>query len=184
METLETIRNRTSLKTHLSPRTVEPEKITQILDAARHAPSGRNTQPWCFIVVQGKANVEPLVTKTFSEANQVAKDAPVLIIACAHPLEAIRGGRDNALFDVGLAVENLLLAATALGLVTHPMRGVNEDALKKLLHIPDDVRFVVATPLAYPLEGSYADAARERLRQRTRKSLTEITYSNVWGTPL
>jgi len=80
-----------------------------------------------------------------------------------------------------LAVENMLLAATDLGLVMHPMTAVNEDELKRVLHIPDEVRFVVATPLAYPTEGSYEEAARERLGQRTRKSLKEVVYSNVWG---
>ena len=181
MDTMETIRKRASLKAHLSPRGVEPEKINKILDAARMAPSGRNMQPWRFIVVRGKEKVENLVTRAFSEANQVAKAAPVIIVACASPREDIGGGRDNSLFDVGLAVENLLLAATDLGLVTHTMRGINQDELKRLLHIPDDVGFVVATPLAYPTEGSYAEAAQERLRSRTRKSLNEVAYSNVWG---
>jgi len=82
-----------------------------------------------------------------------------------------------------LAVENMLLAATELGLVTHPMIGVDEDELKKVLHIPGEVRFVVATPLAYPTEGSYEEAARERLDQRTRKCLKEVVYSNIWGKP-
>jgi nitroreductase len=183
METLETIRKRASLKSHLSPRMVEQEKITKILDAARLAPSGRNMQPWRFIVVRDKQKVENLVTTAFSEANQAAKEAPVIIVACASPRDDIQGGQDTSLFDVGLAVENLLLAATELGLVTHAMRGVNPDELKRVLHIPDNVRFVVATPLAYPTEGSYAEAAQERLSQRTRKSLNEVVYSNGWGEP-
>ena len=85
------------------------------------------------------------------------------------------------LFDVALAVENMLLAATDLGLVTHPMTGVNEAELKKALGIPDEIRFVVATPLAYPAQNSYDEAAGERLSQRTRKDLPEIVYYNAWG---
>lgn len=182
METLQVISKRASLKARLSSREVEEEKITKILDAARLAPSARNMQPWRFIVVRGKEAVETLVREAFSETNLVVREAPVVIVACAKPSDDIvRDGKEYYLFDVGLAVENMLLAATDLGLVTHPMTGVNEDKLKGILNIPGEVRFVVATPLAYPLEGSYEAAAQERLGQRTRKSLKELVYSNTWG---
>ena len=184
METLKTIGKRASLKHCVSARKVEKEKINKILEAARLAPSARNSQPWRFIVVRGKEKVENVVTKAFFEFNQVAKEAPVLIIACANPRDDdIHEGREYYLFDVGLAVENMLLAATDLGLVTHPMTAVNEDELRRVLQIPRHVRFVVATPLAYPTSGSYEEAAQERLSRRTRKSLREIAYSNVWGKP-
>ncbi len=184
METLEVIGKRASLKTHLSPRDVEHEKITKILDAARLAPSARNMQPWRFIVVKGKGAVEALVSKAFSEANLVVREAPVIIIACATPSDdVIVGGKEYYLFDVALAVENMLLAATDLGLVTHLMTAVNEGELKRVLGIPQEVRFVVATPLAYPAEGSCEEAARERLSGRTRKKLQEFVYANAWGKP-
>ena len=184
METLEVINKRASLKIRLSAREVEQDKITSILDAARLAPSARNRQPWRFIVVRGKEAVETLVSRVFSEANLVVREAPVIIIACANPSDdAVIGGREYYPFDVALAVENILLAATDLGLVTHLMAGLNEDELKRVLGIPHEVRFVVATPLAYPAEGSYEEAARERLSQRTRKELQELVYSNVWGRP-
>jgi len=184
METLEAINKRSSLKAHLSSREIEPEKITKILDAARLAPSARNTQPWRFIVVQGREAVAALVSSVFFEPNQVVNNAPVIIIACANPGDdVVIGGREYYLFDVALAVENMLLAATDLGLVTHPMTALNEDKLKETLGIPREVRFVIATPLAYPAKGSYAEAAKERLQQRTRKGLKEVVYSNTWGRP-
>jgi len=184
METLETIGKRASLKRRLSARDIEKEKIALVLDAARMAPSAHNMQPWRFIIVRGKKNIETVVTRAFEEPNQLVKEAPVIIIACANPGDDMtRDGKEYYLFDVGLAVENMLLAATELGLVTHPMIGVDEDELKKVLHIPGEVRFVVATPLAYPTEGSYEEAARERLDQRTRKCLKEVVYSNIWGKP-
>jgi len=184
METLEAINKRASLKPHLSSREIEPEKIAKILSAAQLAPSARNSQPWRFIVVQGREAVEALVSSVFFETNQVVKKAPVIIIACANPSDdAVIGGREYYLFDVALAVENMLLAATDLGLVTHPMAALNEDKLKDVLGIPREVRFVIATPLAYPAEGSYAEAAKERLGQRTRKGLQEFVYSNAWARP-
>jgi len=172
METLETINKRASLKARLSSREIEPEKIVKILDAARLAPSARNRQPWRFIVVQGREAVEALVSSIFFETNQEVKQAPVIIIACANPSDdVVIDGREYYLFDVGLAVGNMLLAATDLGLVTHPMAALNEGKLKDALDIPHEVRFVIATPLAYPAAESYAEAAKERLEQRTRKVL-------------
>jgi hypothetical protein len=46
------------------------------------------------------------------------------------------------------------------------------------------MEFVIATPLGYPLEGSYEEAAQERLSQRDRKDLKELVYINSWGNPL
>lgn len=184
METSEAIKKRCSLKAHLSGREIEPEKINKVLEAACLAPSARNLQPWRFVVVRGKTEVESLVKVAFTDPNAPIKEAPVIIVACARPSDdIIRDGREYYLFDVGLAVENMLLTATDLGLVTHPMSGINEAEAKKLLQIPDDVRIVVITPLAYPLEDSYDEAARDRLGQRTRKDLKEVAYTNKWDEP-
>ncbi len=182
METLDVIKKRCSLKNRLSSREVEPEKINIILNAAMLAPSARNTQPWRFIVVQRKNTVEDLVVAGFMEPNQLVKVAPVIIVVCARPGDDIsRDGKDYYLFDAGLAMENMLLAATDLGLATHPMTGVNEVEIKKILNIPADVRVVAVTPVAYPSESSYDKAAEERLSQRTRKTSKEVIYYNRWA---
>ena len=132
METLEAISQRASLKSRVSARAIEPEKIATILNAARLAPSARNRQPWRFIVVTGKEAVETLVGRAFGEGNQMLREVPVIIVACANPLDdTVIGGRQYYLFDVALAVENMLLAATDLGLVTHIIGRLNEDELKK-----------------------------------------------------
>ncbi|MFC1946061.1 nitroreductase family protein [Chloroflexota bacterium] len=184
METFEAIQKRASLKNRLSGREVEREKIEQVLQAARLAPSAMNKQPWRFIVVEGRENVDRVVSRAFGEGNQVIKKAPVLIIACANPGDdVIADGKEFYLLDLGMAFENLLLAGTNLGLVTHPMAHVYEDELRKVLGIPPEFKFVLATPLAYPAEGSYDEAAKDKLNERTRKNNTEIFYGNAWGQP-
>ena len=181
METLDTIRNRCSLKAHISGRQIEPEKINRILEAGRLAASARNTQPWRFIVVQEKKLVEEL-SQAFSESNRVIKDAPLILVICARAADdVIREGREYYLFDVGLAVGNMVLAATDQGLVTHLMTAFDEAQVKQILHLPEDVRAVVPTPLAYPIEGSYYEAARERLSKRTRKDIKELVYYDHWS---
>jgi nitroreductase len=187
METMEAIRKRRSLKNCLSGREIEREKLEQVLEAARLAPSAMNKQPWRFVVVQGKENVERVADKAFSgigRGNLVVKEANVLILAFANHEENLMP--DGAFFyptDVGLAFENLLLAATDLGLVTHPMAALDQAELKKVLGVPEQERFIIATPLAYPAQGSDDEAAKERLASSTRKSLSEIAYINEWGKP-
>lgn len=182
METLETMRKRCSLKAHLSGRAIEPEKIARILDAACLAPSARNSQPWRFIVVQGKEAVEALAQTAFKGPGSVVQQAPAIIVVCARPGDDVTiDGKEYYLFDVGLAVENMVLAATDLGLVTHLMASFNEAEMRRLLHIPDNFRVVIVTPLAYPIEASYDEAAEERLDQRTRKGLGEVAYFGRWG---
>jgi len=183
METLNTISKRCSLKMHISNKPVEKEKINTILDAGRMAASARNNQPWRFIVVQDRQVIEQ-VTTAFSESNQVILDSPVILFVCARAMDdIIRDGREYYLFDVGMAVGNMLLAATDLGLVTHPMTAFDETRVKQVLHVPEDVRIVVATPLAYPREGSYDQASRERLLSRSRKGLDELVSSDHWSEP-
>lgn len=185
METIKAISSRTSLKIQLSSQPVEQDKINQVLEAARLAPSARNLQPWYFVVITDKKIIEEVVTGAFSEGNQIAKQAPVMIVICADPNDdVIVAGKEYYLFDLGLAMENLLLAATDLGLVTHPMAGFSEGKLKGFLGIPETFRVAAITPLAYPISGSYTDSAQERLKQRSRKKLSEITYLNRWGKSL
>jgi nitroreductase len=106
----------------------------------------------------------------------------VILVVCARAIDDIvRDGKEYYLFDAGLAVENMVLAATDLGLVTHLMTAFDETLVKQILHIPEDVRTVVATPLAYPLESSYDEAAQERLSIRTRKDLKEMVHLNLWS---
>jgi nitroreductase len=78
-------------------------------------------------------------------------------------------------------VQNLLLAATDRGLATHLIASFDEAAVKRVLRIPDDVRVVVLTPLAWPDAASYEEAAAERLSQRTRLPLEEVVFEGAWG---
>jgi nitroreductase len=184
METLEAINKRASLKTHLSTREVEQDKIIKVLEAARLAPSATNEQPWRFVVIKGKENVENVVSRASRMGRKAFDEAPVLILVFVNPKDYVfPDGKTFYLLDVGLAMENILLAATDLGLISHPMASLDEGKLKEILGVPDEMEFVIATPLGYPLEGSYEEAAQERLSQRARKELKELVYMNRWGKP-
>jgi nitroreductase len=182
LETHDAIRKRCSLKLHLSKRPIEPEKLELVLEAVRLAPSARNLQPWRLVVVQDEAMIEELASKAFTEPNQVVREASTLIVVCAREQDdVVRDGKAYYLFDLGLAAENLFLAATDLGLCTHPILSFDESEMRRALAIPEDHRVVLATPLSYPAEASYDEAAADKLGERTRKELEEIVQFEKWG---
>jgi nitroreductase len=152
-----------------------------ILDAARLAPSARNLQPWRFVVVQGDEAIEELAS-AFNETNQEVRNALVIIIVCAREQDDVTGaGKPYYLLDLGLSVENLLLAATDLGLCTHSILSFDESKIQKILEIPAEYRVVLTPPLAYSVEPSYDQAAADKLGEQTRRELEEITSWGKWG---
>ncbi len=167
-------------------RAVEPEKLRILLEAARWAPSSFNEQPWSFIVATHENRVEyERLLSCLVEGNQRwAKTAPVLMLSVAK-LAFERTGKPNrhAFHDVGLAVENLVIQATALGLIVHQMAGFDVEKAREQFQIPEGVEPVAAIALGYPgdLE-NLPEPLRERERApRTRKPLEEFVFSGHWG---
>ena len=126
MEVLEAIRTRRSIRKYKS-KPVEEKTLATVLEAARQAPSWANTQCWRFVVVRAGATKSKL-SDTLSETNP-ARDAvcnaPLVIVACAEMGRAgYKSGEvttdkgDWFMFDVALAMQNLVLAAHSLGLGT------------------------------------------------------------------
>jgi nitroreductase len=182
METMDAIRARCSLKTRLSDRPVPTEVVERVLRAAHLAPSARNTQPWRFVVLRDRAVIDELAEAALPEASAPIARAPVIVAACVRPADGTtREGRDYYVYDVGSAMQNLLLAATDLGLATHLIASFDEAAAKRVLGVPDDVRVIVLTPLAYTDPPDYREAAAERLRERTRLPLSEVAFDGGWG---
>ena len=161
METLEAVGKRASLKMRISARDVEQEKIAKILDAARLAPSAGNRQPWRFIVVKGRENVETLVSKAFNEINFAAKEAPVIIVACAETdVRIMRCGQLSYPIDVAIALDHISLAAVELGLGTCWIGAFDEHKVKEILGIPKEIRVVELMPLGYPSDPSPVEKNR------------------------
>lgn len=184
MDTLEAIKTRRSVR-RFSDRPVEPEKLQTVLNAARLAPSWANMQCSRFVVVEdpavkkkisGLANVEAYFAPRGYRTNPSQKalaEAPLVIVACADPGQSgdLREQR-YYLTDVGLAAENLMLAAHAEGLGSVFVGVFDEKALAELLHIPPNIRIVGLFPLGYP---------REEVKTATpRKPLDKIVYYGTW----
>jgi len=169
-----------------SDRRVDPAIMRSLLEAARWAPSSYNEQPWSFIVATRDDPVEfGRLLSCLVEGNiQWAQHAPVLMVSVAR-LYFEDDGKPNrhAFHDVGLAVANLIVQATALGLVVHQMAGIFPDKIRELYGIPEGYEAVAGIALGYPGDPqSLPEELRKReLAPRERKPLTEFVFSGRWG---
>ena len=184
-DVLEPIRKRWSPRA-FSDKPVEQEKLLRVLEAARWAASSFNEQPWRFIVAQKEQ--EEAYAKLLSclrEKNQDwAKTAPVLMMSLAKRTFTKGGGTNrHAWHDLGMAVENLVLQATDLGLHVHQMAGILPDRVRELYGVPDDFDVVAGLALGYAGDPAVLpDDLREKERApRSRKALSEFVFEDAWG---
>lgn len=171
-----------------SSRPVEPEKLRSLWEAARWAPSSFNEQPWSFLVAtqEHPTDYERFLSCLTESNRKWARRAPVLMLSVAK-LAFEEDGKLNrhAFHDVGLAVENLVIQATALDLFVHQMAGFDVERARQEFKIPEGYEPVAAMALGYPGDPSaLPDYLREReLRPRSRKPITEFVFSGVWRQP-
>ncbi|AMW32163.1 redoxin domain-containing protein [Fervidobacterium islandicum] len=157
------------------PDPVEDEKIETLIKAAHLAPSCMNKQPWRFLVVRTKENLEKLHS-TLSEGNYWMKHAPVMIIVYTDDELGcqLSDRRNYALFDTGTAVGLLLAQATQMGLIAHPVAGYDPIKVKELF----EIKGVVITLIAVGYWGNI-DMLNEKhlaaeFSERIRKPVEEI----------
>ncbi len=166
-------------------RSLEPAEITddlvrELATAAQLAPSCFNNQPWRFFFVRDPEALERL-HGAFSEKNAWATAGSMIVaVASRLDLDCAIAGREYFLFDTGMATAFLILRATELGLVAHPIAGYKENRAKAALGIPDDMRLITLV-----IVGKHSDTigpllteqqAEIEKAQRERKPLAEITF--------
>lgn len=170
MDTMEAIRTRRSNRAY-QDRPVEEEKLLQVLEAARLAPSAGNRQEWKFVVVR-----DPELRAALAEAargQEFVAQAPVVIAACAVEHDHVMScGHPSFLVDVSIAIDHMTLAACALGLGTCWISAFDQDAVRKVLGIPHSVQVIELLPLGYPADSP---------GPRPRKELDEIVCYDGWA---
>lgn len=165
MNVFEAIKNRRSIRAYKTD-TIDDKISTKLLETMRLAPSGKNLQPWKFIIVKDQKIKEKLVPACRNQTF-VAK-APCIIVACAlekQSYDKMGSYMSSWAIDVAIALDHLSLAAASLGMGTCWIGAFNEGEVKRILDVPNDVRVVALMPLGYP---EYMPPARPR------KSLEEI----------
>jgi nitroreductase len=159
MNVFETIQKRRSIRKYQN-RPIEKEKLTKVLEAARMGPSAANIQPCHFIIVTDTKIRECL--RPAYNADWFLK-APAIIVVCANPKESWQRKDGEEYWKVAIAMQNLILTATELGLGTCWVANFDEKELKKSLNIPKDIKVVAITPLGYPDEEKGPAADRNPL---------------------
>ena len=185
MELFEAIQTRRSVR-KFQDRPVEEDKLQQLLEAVRMAPSWANMQCWSFIVVKDKSKKETISELSYVEAffapkgykvnpaKKALAEAPLVIVACADPEKSgVLWDQPYYMTDLGIASQNLWLAARGLGLGTVFVGVFEEQKLRELLGIPQNIRVVGLFPVGYPLE--------EKAGGPPRKPLSEIVFHETWA---
>ena len=167
MTFLELARTRCSIRGY-KPDPVEPDKLAQVLEAARLAPTAGNRQRFELVVIH-TAGREAELRRIYDRDWFV--QPPLVICACRYPMDPARQRKDYTDVDIGIVVDHLTLAATELGLGTCWIGAFDPAAAREILGLPDEVEPVVFTPLGYP------DAPP---RDKQRKSIDELVRYEHW----
>jgi nitroreductase len=166
---------------------VDDTAIEKVLKAATRAPSARNVQPWRFIVIRER-ETKARLGQIFDELGQQYYGAgapdrqpwaevPVLIVVCA---EKVFGGGEAGATALGAsvfpAVQNLLLAAHAMGLgtVLTTRWKAREADVRPLLGLPENVSPFAIVPMGWP---------ESRPGRNRRKPVKDVTYREKFGQP-
>ncbi len=169
MDFSELIQARYSVRAY-EPDPVEEDKLAQVLEAARLAPTAANRQPFQIVVIH-TAGREAELKRIYNRGWFV--QAPLVLCACGIPAEnwVRMDGKNYNDVDVAIAMDHLILAAADLGLGTCWIAAFDPAAAREVLNLPDGVEPVAFTPLGYP-----ADTPRPK----SRKPLEALVRYERW----
>jgi nitroreductase len=153
LDTYEAILTRRSIR-RFEGRTVTREQLEKLLEAARWAPSAGNLQPWVFVVVTSAEARAALAAAAFGQ--QFVAEAPAVVgVAAAPPEDSPYGLRGRDLYclqDTAAAVQNILLAAHAMGLGACWVGAFDDDAVARALGLGSGERPVALVPVGFPAQ--------------------------------
>ena len=185
MDVKEVIHTRRSFRS-LAPVEITEQLINDLAECASLAPSCKNSQPWRFIFVFEKNQLQKLYTTLRAPNDKWVVNASMIIVVFSNvKYDCIINERLYYLFDTGLATAFIMLRATELGLVAHPIAGFEEMLVKKILEIPYDMR--VITFLIIGKKSSKIDNNLTDLMKATesntppRKKFKEFAYINKYN---
>ena len=169
MDVFTAIRDRYSVRGY-KPDPVSDEDLATVLEAARQAPTAANRQPFRIVVIHTAGREEELARVY---GRRWFTQAPLVLAFVAVPGEAWRRMDDKPYdeVDATIAMDHLVLAATALGLGTCWVAAFDPAAAREVLRLPDDVEPIAFTPLGYP------DKDRA---QTSRRPLDELVKYERW----
>jgi len=186
LDVVEAIRTRRARRV-ISEKPLDKDTVDALVEAVRLSASCFNNQPWRITICQGTDSL-PLVKTALSKGNAWATKAPLIMVIACKPSEdcQLSDRREYFTFSTGLAIGQLELRATELGLIAHPIAGYDPIKAKQLLGIPEDYVVITFVIVGYPGEDdsllSDKQKAGETVRPE-RKPVGENFFLDKWGRP-
>jgi nitroreductase len=169
MQTWDAITSRRDVRSY-ADRPVAAAELDQILEAGRRAPSSRNTQPWDFVLVTERGQLQQLAEVWVGAKHVATSAATIAMIVSAEAQQAKRTG-----FDLGQAAMSMMLAAADLG-VGSCHAGVGDGVVAgRLLGLPEDRRCEFLISLGYPADRPLAPIARP-----DRRPFDDVVHRGTW----
>lgn len=175
MELFEAIEERYSYRGRFGPEKLETEELRRILAAGAAAPSGMNGQSTSFVAVKDQKKIEAIAE--IVGGNPAVASAGALIVVAMDPTATAHRGFNFGVEDYAAAVENMLLAVTALGYATVWIDGAlrrenRAERIAELLEIPPAYPVRVLLPVGRPVEEG---------PRKEKRALEERAFLNHWG---
>ena len=169
MEVFEAVRTLLAVRSHRD--TPVPEAVVQkIVEAGRMTASGKNAQPWHFIVVQNPGTLHQLAALVLPDVyGPYIAQAPLAIVVAIEKSPI-------AVADASRAIQSMLLTAWAEGVGANWVGFQGMQAMKPLLNIPDDVEVLAILPFGYPAQPVGQGTKK-------RKPLGEVAHRERFGQP-
>ncbi len=143
---------------------INEEIVKDLAQSAQLAPSCFNKQPWRYVFVYEKKVLEKLYG-ALSTGNEWAHSSSMIVaVLSKKEMDCILKEREYFLFDTGMATAFLILRATELGLVAHPIAGYDEEKAKEILEIPDDMKVITLVII-----GKKSDKINSNLSEMQKK---------------
>jgi nitroreductase len=162
MAILDVIRKRYSCRNYLE-KPIEQEKLNEIFEAARQAPSARNLQDWRFVVVTEKKLKSKLAQAT--NRPELFAKAGAIITACSITEDVMKCGQKVGPIDVSIAIEHMALQAAELNLATCWIGSFEPKVVRELLEIPDDIDIIELMTIGYPADNKGRESKREPMEK-------------------
>ena len=171
METWDAICARRSVREY-KPEPISDDDLNRIAEAGWRAPSAKNRQPWDFVIVADRTQLQELST-VWVGAGHIAGAAAAIAIVVPEPPDERRLVVDQ--YDVGQATMAMMIAATDLGIGTgHSSVGEQEKA-RAILGVPDDYQVAFLLGVGYPAGRPLAP-----IRKPNRRPFDEVVHRGHW----
>ena len=173
MDVFEALTKRKSVRSYLQTP-VPDDVLAKVMEAARLAPSAGNVQPWHFIIVKDEEKRVRIAKGC--RYGKFLDESPVVIVACGDK----RASPGWYAVETAMALEHIVIASTALGLGTCWIGMFNEEEIRDMLNLPENLEIITLIALGYPRKK--VDVWAKILHAiRPRKKLEDILSVETYG---